>query len=1045
MSPPLVPSGSTPFTPLLPTPRSPSSPTSAPLTAFLHLTFAPTSALTFALTFALTVTSLSSPPLAALWLLHPPHCSSSSWTSTWTAILRDPSWLLSLRLAPPFFSSVLVSLSLLRFLSPSLSVMASVAAVSAAAGVGSLRERRFTSPLTYNPDPVSDGTFAGPTTSATSTPSPSPSTNDSAASTSTPGLSFTPPPSISLSASLSASAAFVLSLCVYVSSCFPSVAGGDSGGVVLASCELSVEHPPGYPLIVMLTAATIRLAQLWDHSVSPAYAANLLSCVLGAAAAAGVADCAHGLCKAALTWVGAVESRHRAVLPQLLLPVAATMGGLSYALLPTVWLYSTQAEVFALNNALTAALCCLLLRFFFALDAADRATALSQRDAVRSLIRLVQAGAVLCGLMMSNQHTSALLILPIGAAIAWLLWRSPAHRSIGLISPRLILSVAALGVLGLSPYLYMVVRAFSFPRHTWGDQRTLEGFLTHLLRSEYGTFRLAKVDDEDESPNPGMLARSMAYLQVFMTDGSYVVPFLAVWGVLSGLCQSRVLWARRMAAVQLLAFAVYMLVWNHLANLPLTAFELGIQERFWMQPNLLLTMWAAAGLVSVIHFILDEGAMDGSGQSQSQSQSVNFSMMGRGALLLAVAVPMGQLALHWHEMDHSASMSFHTSAVRLLESLPRSPSLVLLNGDWQHGAVRYAQSCEGVRPDVLLLSEHLVHYPWFARMQRRHYPRVVLHDDISALHQNESSHTTTVASNSTSFTAHHDLQRLVAANLAAGFTVVHCEPNDYWQHVDRHRMAWSKDSQRLDVQYLNPSSPYSHIRLPYGSGCVQFVEMDGSEPLKLLALIARSDEAAALHLDELQRIGLGDPQRDTPDTWEHYWYHTILDGHARLLTTVHALLTRAHVLQTDEGVHRTPPGGDDNAVVRAMDFAVFITQRLLRQPYLVVEMLQRHLLTSDSFDAMAAILRQQLRRIEGGGTRASEEDISEIHVQLRETQLRGKELRHYESALLTPTFSINGTVIDLLNTTSDTRISTQLASPPLVVRSEDIPHTSLDK
>ena len=56
---------------------------------------------------------------------------------------------------------------------------------------------------------------------------------------------------------------------------------------------------------------------------------------------------------------------------------------------------------------------------------------------------------------------------------------------------RLLLKGALFGIVGLSPYLYLPVSSYlNVARWTWGDQTSIGGFLTHLLRREYGTFDL---------------------------------------------------------------------------------------------------------------------------------------------------------------------------------------------------------------------------------------------------------------------------------------------------------------------------------------------------------------------------------------------------------------------------------------------------------------------------------------------------------------------------------------------------------------------------
>jgi len=46
-------------------------------------------------------------------------------------------------------------------------------------------------------------------------------------------------------------------------------------------------------------------------------------------------------------------------------------------------------------------------------------------------------------------------------------------------------------VAGFLPYVYLPVSSSrNAARWSWGDQTSLSGFLTHLLRTEYGTFSL---------------------------------------------------------------------------------------------------------------------------------------------------------------------------------------------------------------------------------------------------------------------------------------------------------------------------------------------------------------------------------------------------------------------------------------------------------------------------------------------------------------------------------------------------------------------------
>ena len=110
-------------------------------------------------------------------------------------------------------------------------------------------------------------------------------------------------------------------LCAYVATLYISVAGGDSAELVTAAQTLSVAHPPGYPLYVLLTKAVLLM---WPHG-APAFVANALSAVTGAAAAGILAEAAVVLAEGD-AWAG-------------------ILGGGLFAASPLVWKYSTHAEV----------------------------------------------------------------------------------------------------------------------------------------------------------------------------------------------------------------------------------------------------------------------------------------------------------------------------------------------------------------------------------------------------------------------------------------------------------------------------------------------------------------------------------------------------------------------------------------------------------------------------------------------------------------------------------------------------------------------------
>ena len=109
----------------------------------------------------------------------------------------------------------------------------------------------------------------------------------------------------------------------------------------------------------------------------------------------------------------------------------------------------------------------------------------------RPILRVTALTALVSGLALCNQHTSVIYVAVSAPTVVW--W---GRRRLIAPWPLLVLTIAAL--LGLSAYLYLPLAAWHQPLDSWGDQRSLRGFLTHFLREEYGTFQLASDLGEEQ-------------------------------------------------------------------------------------------------------------------------------------------------------------------------------------------------------------------------------------------------------------------------------------------------------------------------------------------------------------------------------------------------------------------------------------------------------------------------------------------------------------------------------------------------------------------
>ncbi|XP_060918703.1 protein O-mannosyl-transferase TMEM260 [Labrus mixtus] len=446
---------------------------------------------------------------------------------------------------------------------------------------------------------------------------------------------------------------------LYVPCVQKTVPGGDSGELITTACELGVAHPPGYPVFTLLA----RLAIFLLPNLSPAHSVNLMSSLLGAAASGALC-----MSISRLTGPG---------------PGAVLAGGL-FAVSRLSWQWSMGAEVFTLNNFFVGLLFFLITSF----HCAEKAT---QRR------KMAYWGALCCGLGLCNQHTLVLYVLVI---IPWVFYRLYSHKELSL---RVLASLGVCFLAGFLPYIYLPVSSYlNTARWSWGDQTTLTGLLTHLLRAEYGTFSLAKTEI-----SVNLTTMLKAQLDHCLADLS--LPVMALAGV--GLLLSS--WDRMCRSVAWLLTAmlvVYSLFFAWRANLDISRpLLLGVVERFWLQSDAAVCVLAGLGL-SRTHIELER-------------------RLGCGGLWRnsGWVLTMGLLAHMVHTNHRECDLSRNSVVERfgreLLASVPND-SIILTRGDLPGNSLRYLYYCEGVRPDVRLVDQEMMTYSWYVAKLAQHHPGV---------------------------------------------------------------------------------------------------------------------------------------------------------------------------------------------------------------------------------------------------------------------------------------------------------------------------------
>ena len=220
----------------------------------------------------------------------------------------------------------------------------------------------------------------------------------------------------------------------------------DSAMLQMQVCVLGITHPTGYPTYLMLSHLLTYLFLPFSGGggASCAYRANLASALYGALAV-GV-----------LFWCACVLSKRRRRGRRL---VGASVGALAFGVSTTLWSQAVITEVYTLN-ALLVALTLLVLVVWR-----------EQRRGDGHHHHLLLIGAFLIGLCMTNHLTSGLL-LPGGVLFVVMVERGRLVEDW-----RVVLKGIGLFFVGLSPYLYLPIRAAMDPPFGSKNPTTLAGFL----------------------------------------------------------------------------------------------------------------------------------------------------------------------------------------------------------------------------------------------------------------------------------------------------------------------------------------------------------------------------------------------------------------------------------------------------------------------------------------------------------------------------------------------------------------------------------------
>gem|GEM_PF-3357298 len=236
---------------------------------------------------------------------------------------------------------------------------------------------------------------------------------------------------------------FLLTFLLYFITLATNVTFEDSGELITAGYTLSIPHPPGYPLFVLI-AKIFSFIPIGNIE----FRINLLSALFASLAISIMFITLYNTAKK-------LKLEH----PEILSSYTVTL----FAISTTVWNIATVTEVYALNLFLFAVQLYLLMKLVE-----------SSKKKYFNLFIYIS------GIALTVHQTSIFMLLIFGALFVIKKWYK-------LFSIKDYIIFVFLFLLGFSVYLYLPIRANPLLPLNWGNPSNIKNLISVILRKQYGT------------------------------------------------------------------------------------------------------------------------------------------------------------------------------------------------------------------------------------------------------------------------------------------------------------------------------------------------------------------------------------------------------------------------------------------------------------------------------------------------------------------------------------------------------------------------------
>ncbi len=410
---------------------------------------------------------------------------------------------------------------------------------------------------------------------------------------------------------------FLASFSLYLSTISPGIYFGDTGELIAMSHTLGIPHPTGFPLYIML----LKIFMLIPAG-NTAFVSAVMSAIFGALVPVFVYLTARKMLKS--------ESKEDQKISDIPAVIPAVLIMFSY----TLWSQTSSARVYTIN----AFFITLMLYMWFKLQSAESIN--------KTLYLFAFTTGLGFGLHLSFIVSSLIMWIFLGITYHKLILRKSA-------------AIAFFFILGLSVYLYIIIRGLAPTELHWKNFTYLSDFISYFSQQQYKV-KMASRGFE------GYLAFFKYAAEVFLREFSFAGFIVLIAGLIYSFYKNKRP-ALMLALLTLAPVALLALYGNYS--------DLKLSFRYYIPSYIALCLISAYGLNDAAAAI-----------KKPVFLTVSFSLL---AIILLNMIPRNH-----YENNRSRNFTAYDYLNDMLNSMPKDKAYLFISGDNQIYPLAYARYVE---------------------------------------------------------------------------------------------------------------------------------------------------------------------------------------------------------------------------------------------------------------------------------------------------------------------------------------------------------------